>query len=393
MARVLLVCNTAWSVYNFRLALLRQLQLAGHDVWAVSPPDDFVAPMRRYGISHIPVRMNRKGTNPAEDMLLTYRLFRIFRRYRPQLILTYRAKPNIYGSIAARCLGIPVINTVTGLGTAFGDKSALVHVAELLYRLAFRGSARVIFQNEDDLQRFVRRKLVRSDIVERISGSGVDTDRFAPTAPRVRPDPFVFLFVARLLREKGIAEYAAASKRLRERGIRVECRVLGYLDPGNPSAIPRDQLEAWIAQGDLSYVGASTHVERVMQEADCVVLPSYYREGLPRVLLEAAAMGKPLITTDAPGCRDVVKDGENGFLCRPRDAADLAEKMAAMAMLSEDVRGDMGRRNREKACREYDQRIVVDRYLQLVDQITLGPTVPISGAAGAVAAASPARFH
>lgn len=370
MARVFLVCNTAWSLYNFRLTLLRELQAAGHDVWTVSPPDDFVEPLGRHGVRHIPVPMNRKGTNPAEDLLLTYRLFRIFRRGRPDLILTYRAKPNIYGSIAAQALKIPVINTVTGLGTAFTEGSSLVPIAEALYRLAFRRSARVVFQNEDDLEHFARRRLARSDVVERVPGSGVDTSRFVPGAARTHPQPFVFLLVARLLREKGVAEYAEAARRLRERGIPAECRILGYFDPGNPSAITRDQMREWVEEGCVRYVGASAQVEQVMEKADCVVLPSYYREGLPRVLLEAAAMGIPMITTDAPGCRDVVKHGENGFLCRPRDAADLADRMATMATLPSDARLEMGRRNREKAFREYDEGVVVGRYLELVQQFT-----------------------
>lgn len=371
MARVFLVCNTAWSLYNFRLTLILELQKAGHDVWTVSPVDDFVQQLKRRGIRHLPVPMNRKGTNPLEDLLLTYRLFRAFRRHRPDVVLAYRAKPNIYGSLAAQPLGIPVVNTITGLGAAFMERSTLASVSQVLYRLALRRSARVVFQNTDDLEHFIQGGLVNPDVVEQVAGSGVDTRRFAPDGRQPSARPFVFLLVARLLWDKGIGEYVEAARRLIERGLPVECRVLGYFDPGNPSAIPVDQVNAWATEGIIRYVGASDAVEQEMRDADCIVLPSY-REGLPRALIEAAAMGKPVITTDSPGCRAVVRDGYNGFLCRVRDPADLAEKMVDMFELPAASRSEMGRRNREKACREYDERIIVRRYLDLVTD--LAPT-------------------
>lgn len=321
------------------------------------------------------VPMNRKGTNPLEDLLLVYRYFSLFRRHRPDLVLAYRAKPNIYCSLAARSLGIPVVNTITGLGAAFLERSALAPVAERLYRLALSGSSRVLFQNEDDLQHFVGRGLVDGRIVERVAGSGVDTRRFAPPPPRAGGAMFTFLFVGRLLRDKGIVEYAEAASRLLDRGLPVECRVLGYFDAGNPSAISEDQMKAWATSGWIRYLGASDRVEEAMRDADCVVLPSY-REGLPRTLIEAAAMGLPLITADSPGCREVVRHGENGLLCRPKDASDLADQMTAMLELAEQTRAEMGRRNREKACREYDERIVLRRYLELTAELTGKAAVP-----------------
>jgi glycosyltransferase involved in cell wall biosynthesis len=367
VARVFLVCNTAWSLYNFRLALILELQNAGHDVWTVSPVDGYVQQLKRRGIRHLPVPMNRKGTNPLEDLLLTYRLFRVFRRHRPDVVLAYRAKPNIYCSLAARPLRIPVVNTITGLGAAYMERSTLASVSQVLYRLALRRSARVVFQNTDDLEHFVQGGLVNPEAVELVAGSGVDTRRFTPDGRQSGKRPFVFLLVARLLWDKGISEYVEAARRLIARGLPVECRLLGYFDPGNPSAIPVEQVNAWAADGLIRYLGASDAVEQAMRDADCIVLPSY-REGLPRVLLEAAAMGKPVITTDVPGCRAVVRHGQNGFLCQARDAADLAERMNEMFELPAESRSEMGRKNRERACREYDERIIVRRYLDFVTE-------------------------
>jgi glycosyltransferase involved in cell wall biosynthesis len=368
LARVILVCNTAWSLYHFRLALIRALQAEGHEVWTVSPADDFVQHLVSHGVRHVAVPMSRKGTNPAQELLLIFRLWRLFRRIRPDVVLAYRAKPNIYCALAARPLKIPVVNTITGLGTAFTEGSALTSLAQALYRLALRSSARVMFQNEDDIHHFVTERLVDPTVVEKVAGSGVDTRRFTP-APREPGGAFTFLLVARLLWDKGIGEYVDAARRLRDLGVPAECRVLGYFDPGNPSAISVQQMESWSAENVIRYLGASEAVEQAMREADCVVLPSYYREGLPRTLIEAAAMGKPLIAADAPGSREVVRNGHNGFLCRPRDAGDLAEKMMEMLALSQQAREEMGRISREQACREYDERIIVGRYLDVVAEL------------------------
>jgi glycosyltransferase involved in cell wall biosynthesis len=372
VSKVFLICNTAWSLYHFRLPLIRALQGAGHDVVTVSPYDDFVPRLARQGVAHVVVPMNRKGTNPLEDLALAVRYHRLLRRHRPDVVLAYRAKPNIYASLAARPLRIPVVNTITGLGSAFMKPSPLTDVVGALYRMALRRSARVVFQNPDDLDYFVGRRLVDPGAVERIPGSGVDMQRFGLTGPLPPSDRFVFLLVARLLWDKGIGEYVEAARRLRGRGLPVEWRLLGYLDPGNPSAIPGEQVEAWSREGVVRYLGASEAVAEAMREAHCIVLPSY-REGLPRTLLEGAAMGKPLIATDVPGCREVVLHGHNGLRCRPRDAADLADQMLAMLQLPEEARLEMGRRSHEKASREYDERLVIRRYLDLVTELARPP--------------------
>jgi glycosyltransferase involved in cell wall biosynthesis len=226
----------------------------------------------------------------------------------------------------------------------------------------------VFFQNEDDKGLFVSASLVPEETTDRLPGSGVDLDKFVPQAlpngDRVR-----FLLVARMLWDKGIAEYVQAARLLRQRGIQAEFCLLGFLDVQNPSAISRRQMDEWVDEGVISYLGVSDSVRDVISTADCVVLPSFYREGVPRTLLEAAAMARPIVTTDSVGCREVVDDGVNGYLCKPKDATDLAQKLQKIIDLGSAGRIQMGILSRKKVEQEFDEQIVIDKYLKAIDDI------------------------
>jgi glycosyltransferase involved in cell wall biosynthesis len=282
------------------------------------------------------------------------------------VFLGYTAKPNVYGSLAAQALGIPVINNVSGLGTAFIRQGLLTRIVSGLYRLAFRRSARVFFQNPEDQDLFVSAGIVPPEKTALLPGSGIDLARFAPVAPRERGErPFTFLLVARLLWDKGVGEYAEAARLVRARHPAARFQLLGFLDVANRTAVPRADVERWVAEGIIDYLGHAEDVRPLLAAADCVVLPSY-REGLPRTLLEAAAMGKPLIATDVPGCRHIADHGVNGYLCAVRDAGSLAEAMINMLGLPEAERRAMGKSARAKAEAEFDERLVVDRYLEAI---------------------------
>jgi glycosyltransferase involved in cell wall biosynthesis len=367
--RIFVLYNTARWMYRFRLPLMKRLQEVGFEVVGVSPPDEFVPRLQEAGIAHIPFHMDRKGTSPLDDVRLTAQLHRLFRTHRPDLILAYTIKPNVYGSIAARPLGIPVVNTIPGLGSLFVRRSLLTMVARTLYRIGLSGSRTVFFQNDEDLEFFLSARIVRGQVARRVPGSGVDTEHFRPRPGAATGNPFVFFFAGRLLWDKGIGELVEATRLLRGRGLSVETRLLGIFEPAGRAAIPPEQVQEWADQGLVNHLGESDQVVDFMAEADCVVLPSYYREGLPRSLLEAASMGKPLIAADAPGSRDVVEHGRNGFLCKVRDAGDLADKMQEMVELTDEQRAHMGRAGRERVLREFDQRVVVDRYLDVIQQI------------------------
>jgi len=355
--KVVISANTAWYLANFRLNLARALQKAGYEVVAVAPPGKDTARLESAGVRFVPVAMDNSGTNPLTDLALLLRLWRTLHRERPAAYLGYTVKPNIYGGLACRLLRIPSVHNVAGLGTVFISDTWLTRVV------------RVFFQNPDDMAQFVGHGLVAGERAERLPGSGVDTAWFAPVPDAPADGCFHFLLPARLLWDKGIGEYVEGCRRLRAEGRAVECQLLGFLGADNRTAIDRETVEGWEAEKVIRYLGSTDDVRPMLAAADCVVLPSYYREGVPRSLLEAASMARPVITTDAVGCREVVEDGVNGFLCRPRDADDLAEKMRRMMDLSREQREEMGRRGREKMIREFDEHLVIDRYLDVVREL------------------------
>jgi glycosyltransferase involved in cell wall biosynthesis len=360
---IALSINSAWNIVNFRAGLIRRLQEAGYDVVAIAPADDAVPRLTALGVRHIRIQMDAMGSSPFHDARLLMEYWRVLRRLRPVAFLGWTVKPNIYGSLAAQALGIPVINNVSGLGTAFIRRTPLTAIVSQLYRLAFRRSATVFFQNDEDRQLFLTERLVAKDRTALLPGSGIDLTRFAPKPDeRGGEGPFAFLLVARLLRDKGIIEYVEAARMVRAAGKHAEFRLLGFLDVANRSAVSRAEVQMWQAEGVIDYLGHADDVRPFLHAAECVVLPSY-REGMPRTLLEASALARPLIATDVPGCREIARAGENAILARAADARSLADAMLTMLNLAPERRREMGLRGRRIAEEEFDERIVADRYL------------------------------
>ena len=373
--KVIICLNTAWNLVNFRAGLIRALLVAGHEVVAVAPDDKYAGGLNILGCRFIPFNMENCGTNPVQDSMLTWRFVRLFARERPDVYLGYTVKPNVYGSLAAHMLRIPVINNIAGLGAVFIHGGWLVRLVRWLYRIALKRSAKVFFQNDDDRQLFVNGGLVRAEVTDLLPGSGIDLKIFTPVPAPLVPvisSKFRFLLIARMMRDKGVGEYVAAAKLLRQRWPMAEFCLLGFVGVQNPAAISRAEMDAWVAEGVVNYLGVSDDVRIQIATADCVVLPSY-REGTPRTLLEAAAMACPIITTDAVGCREVVDDGVNGYLCKVRDAGHLADKMEQMLTLSPEQRSEMGRRGRAKMEAEFDEQIVIKKYLAAIDRAVHGP--------------------
>ena len=378
---VLISSNAAWNIANFRSGLIRELIARDFGVIAVAPHDEHAERLIAMGCRFIPLPMDNQGTNPFADVYLLARYLRIFWREKPDTFLGYTIKPNVYGSIAAHAMGIPVINTVSGLGTAFIRDSWLTRAAKRLYRIAFAHSQVVFFQNEEDRTHFVSERLVSPERTARVPGSGVDLQRFQPVGTDVRPPRAGprFLLIARLLYDKGVGEFVEAARILKAQRPEVVCAMLGFLDAQNRTAVARSDVERWVAEGVVDYLGAADDVRSHIAEADCIVLPSY-REGTPRTLLEAAAMGKPLIATNVPGCREAVDHGRNGLLCKVRDAEDLARTMSAFADMTAQQRLAMGEAGRVKMTREFDERIVIDAYLTQLDEILTVPPHKIAAA-------------
>jgi glycosyltransferase involved in cell wall biosynthesis len=369
MPKVMIAVNSAWNLVNFRAGLIQSLVAAGHEVVAVAPRDDYEPQLQALGCRYLHLPMDTQGTHPLRDAMLLWRFMQILRRERPHVFLGYTVKPNVYGSLAARVLRVPIINNIAGLGAVFITQGWVTRVVRQLYRLALSGSAKVFFQNDDDRQLFITQRLVSADKTDLLPGSGINLARFLPSplprGPRVR-----FLLVARMLWDKGVGEYVEAARILRTRGVPAEFCLLGFLDVQNPAAISKAQMSDWVAEGTIQYLGTSNDVRNEVAHADCVVLPSY-REGTPRSLLEAAAMARPIVTTDSVGCREVVDNGVNGYLCRVKDAADLAEKMEKICKMPPSEREAMGLRGRQKVSLEFDESIVIQKYLDAIDSVLM----------------------
>lgn len=365
---VWIAINTAWNIANFRAGLIAALRENGFRVTACAPRDSYVPVIEALGARFVPMPLDNARTNPLLELATLLRMAQLLGRERPALLLTYTPKVNIYLSLAARLWGIPVVANVSGLGRTFIAGGWLTRVARLLYRAAFSWPRMVFFQNAQDREEFISAGLVREERTALLPGSGVDVARFSPR-PAQRDDArFVFLMAARLMWDKGVAEYVEAARMLRADFPEAVFRLVGFLDVPSPSAVPRADVDAWQREGTIEYLGHSDDMVPAYAEADCVVLPSY-REGMPRTLLEAAAMALPACATDVPGCRHAVADGETGFLCRPRDAASLAEAMRRVLRMTPEARLAMGAAARERVVREFDEHLVIARYLDVVREV------------------------
>ncbi|MFW6127444.1 MAG: glycosyltransferase family 4 protein [Thermodesulfobacteriota bacterium] len=372
MAKLLFVSSIHINLH-FRLGLMETLLRENHEVTAAAALDGGEVRLQERGIRcHSLTRIQRGGMDPRAELRCLGELYRLYRRERPEVILHYTVKPNIYGSLAAALAGIPSLSTISGAGYSFMQEGFLSRLVGGLYKLALRFPARVFFQNADDRDFFLARGLVQEDKTATVPGSGVNLDHYSPRhcsgGEKADKEAMVFLFVGRLLWDKGIGEFAAAAGRVRRSFPQTEFWVLGRMDPGNPAGVPEETFRGWIKEGTIRHLGYVQEVRPILCDSDVVVLPSY-REGIPRSMLEAMAMGKPIITTDGIGCREVIEDGKNGLMVPVQDTGALAAAMVKMIDLGEERRREMGRYGRRKAVREFDEKLVIQAYMKEIKRI------------------------
>lgn len=366
--KVAIVLNTSWNIYNFRLNFVKTLLTNGHEVHTIAPHDPYTHFLKEVGCIHHDVTMDSRGVNPIKDAALFIELFSIYKKLRPDIILHFTIKPNVYGTLAASMLGIPTINNVCGLGTVFLKKNLVSAVAMALYKLAFLFPKKVFFQNSDDLALFLNKKLIPKKSADLIPGSGIDLSRFKPMEFN-RNKVFTFLLISRLITDKGILEYVQAIENLKQKGFNAKFQLLGAKDPEHQRGIQLSVINHWISSGTVEYLGTTDDVRTFIQKADCIVLPSY-REGTPRTLLEAASSSKPIITTDVPGCHHVVENNHNGLLCKIKSADDLAEKMEQMSHLDDSTLRRFGENGRKKIEVQFDERLVINKYLKELENLS-----------------------
>lgn len=373
--KILFVVNVEWYFWSHRLALARTLQSNGFDiVVAAAVERDRREDIEAMGFRFVPLSLQRRSTSIIQELRTLWELYVLYRAEKPDLIHHVSIKPVLYGSVAARLAGVSaIINTIPGLGYMFLGTGRLAglreFVASMAYRVALSGrETHVVFQNPDDRNLFVTRKLVDASRAHVILGSGVDTDRF-----RVTPEPPgapVVLLASRLLWDKGIGELVEASRRLRGRDVACRVVIVGVPDDENPNSVPEETLKQWHQSGDIEWWGLRADMPDVYASATIVALPSYYREGVPLTLIEAAACGRPIVTTDSPGCREVVCDGITGLLVPPRDPEALTQALARLLQNGR-LRAAMGAAARAWALRNFSQEHVIaqtmDVYARLID--------------------------
>ncbi|MDK2122897.1 glycosyltransferase family 4 protein [Parachitinimonas caeni] len=360
-----LVCsNSSWYLHNFRRGLIQALLAQGWRVITVAPHDEHSAALQALGAEFEPLPIDSKGLNPLADGRTCWHLAGLMQRYQPQVYLPFTIKPVIWGGLAARWRKVATVATVTGLGTAFIRQNWLTKLVCNLYRPALRRASTVLFQNDEDRSLFLKHGLVTVRQTGLVAGSGVDLKRFKPT-PLPNGEAPVFLLIARMLRDKGVVEYVNAAREIKARYPQARFQMLGFVGVANRTAISRDEIDGWQAEGIVDYLGSTDDVRPFIAAADCVVLPSY-REGTPRTLLEAAAMTRPLIATDVTGCREVVEHEVNGYLCEARNHQSLATAIERFIQLPMAARYAMGLAGRQKIEQTFDQASVVQAYLQAI---------------------------
>ena len=372
-ARILFVVNHAGFFLSHRLPIAKAAQRAGYDVIVVTPKSRHVPRIQAAGLEWAPLRLSRSGTRPWTEAMTFASLFSIYRRLKPDLVHHVTSKPVLYGTPMARLAGVrAVVNAISGMGSNFshdlGGSGALRTLLAVGYRTSLRHrNMRVIFQNQSHEREFVRRGWVRSDQSVLIRGAGVDTDVFAPAAVAPEGVPLVVL-VSRMLHHKGIDEFVGAAQRLRSEGVNARFALVGDPDPDNADSVSEQQLRAWQDEGAVEYWGRREDIPDVLRQAVIACLPTHLPEGVPKSLIEAAACGLPIVTTDIPGCRELVSDGVNGVIVPFGEVQPLA---AALRTLLDDpaLRARMGAAGRAQVLEHYSLPRVVDAHLAVYREL------------------------
>lgn len=371
MKTVVLSSNTSWYLYNFRVSTIRAFIDKGYNVVCVSPKDEYSEKLvSEIGCKWVNLTMDNQGSNPVKDSLLFFRLVGIYSKLKPVAVFNFTIKNNIYGTWAAKCTGANVFNNVSGLGTAFIKNNLTSKLVKLLYKLSQPFANRVFCQNPNDMQLLIENRLVNKNRLTLLPGSGINTEYYHPSyvKPKEANSLFKFIFIGRMIGDKGIYELMEAAQQLFDSGEKFELTLVGPAGVKNKTAISEAELRRLTDKPYLDWIGESNDIRKVLSTSNCVVLPSY-REGLPRTLLEAGAMGLPSITTNVPGCKHVITHGYNGLLCDAKSAQSLFLQMKNMLHLSDSEYFSMCENSRCNVVENFDEKIVIQFALNALESV------------------------
>lgn len=361
--KILLVSNASWTMIKFRRGLIQALLNQQYEVYVIAPCDTYTEEIKKLGCKYLDIKIDNKGSNPFKDLKLIYNLYKIYKKINPDLVIHYTIKLNIYGSFAAKMAKIKSIAVIPGLGYTFINDTITTKIAKYLYKIALTIPNQVWFINQDDQNEFLTQKLVEQSKIRNINSEGINTDYFKPINQKKDSSKFIFLMIARVLRDKGIYEYVEAASIIKLQYENVKFELLGPIYTLNPTSISKEEINKWEIDGIITYLPEARDVRKYIADADCIVLPSY-REGKGMTLVEGASMGKPLIATNVAGCKDVVDNGVNGYLCEVRNSIDLANKMKMILKRTEEERKIMGEHGRKKVLKEFDEKIIIAKYFE-----------------------------
>lgn len=350
--KVMILANNDVGLYQFRKELIEEL-LKEHEVVISLPYGDFVKPLEDIGCKFVDTPVDRRGINPIKDLRLFFKYWKILKQEKPDLVITYTIKPNVYGGCACRFMKIPYAVNITGLGTAFENGGMLKKIVTVMNKVGCKKAKVVFFENEGNRQIFIQEKIVEESQTHRLNGAGVNLEKYE-VAPYPGGEKVKFLFMGRIMAEKGIDELFEAMQHLVSDGINCELHLLGFYEENY-----KEKIEKYAAEGWLHYYGYQKDVRPYIEESHCFVLPSWH-EGMANTNLECAAMGRPVITSNIHGCLEAVSEGVSGFLCQRQDADDLYQVMKKFSMLSYDERKDMGLAGRKRMEDIFDKKKVVE---------------------------------
>ncbi|MGL5917891.1 MAG: glycosyltransferase family 4 protein [Cetobacterium sp.] len=367
--KIFFTANVLWDIYIFRYGVIKALIEDGHEVLVIAPKDSRIDFFQELGIKHIEIEVSLRGVNPIKDFNLFLQLKKIYKIEKPDIVFHYTIKPNIYGTLAARLSNVTSIAILTGLGYSFVQGGLISLLAKFLYKFSLRYAKEVWTLNEDDKKTLISEKIVINDKIYVLPSEGVNTEKFAPKE-RIPNFKVIFLMIARAFYDKGAREYIEAAEIIKNKGFNAEFWFLGSLGGDLRNGIDSSKMKEYTDKGILKYLGHRKDVENIINTSDCVILPSY-REGISKVLLEAASMEKPIIATNVTGCKEIVENGKNGYLVKVKDSIDLSQKIEDFIKLSSEERKMMGRNGREKIIKEFDEKIIIDIYRRKIWNLQL----------------------
>ncbi|MDC1373517.1 glycosyltransferase family 4 protein [Flavobacteriaceae bacterium] len=365
---IVIIYNATHHVLLFKSELIKSIRENGYRIVVLASTDNYTEKLKDIVDEFHEIKLDSSGVNPIKDTYLIFQIYSICKSIKPIAILNFTIKPVIYGTLASRLLGgVPVVNTITGLGTAFISSGFSNKVAKFLYKFTFKYSHLVFFQNPDDQQFFKQLKIITKNNTKLISGSGVDLVKFKPVENKKRDD-IKILFIGRIIADKGIYELIESAQIIKKEYSNVSFILMGMLGVKNNTSISENEVDKWINDGVIEFIPFQDDIRRFLGDSDVVVLPSY-REGTPKTLIEAASMGKPLIATDVPGCREVVNHEVNGFLCEVKNPVSLAAAIKRYIELDDSSKIKMGEKSRELAEEKFDIIKVNNCYINEINKI------------------------